>query len=111
MSRKYGYNASDVAAANQRQIAMPQLLTQVLETQRAAGSEFFVGRQLTALDFYWAAFLAIFAVLPEELCPFAPAARSMFETLDPQVKAAISPILLEHRERILHAHFVLPMAF
>ena len=111
MSRKYGYNESDVATANQRQIAMLQLLTQVLETQRAVGSEFFVGRALTALDFYWAAFSAIFAVLPDELCPIAPAARSMFETIDPQVKAAISPILLAHRERILHAHFVLPMEF
>jgi glutathione S-transferase len=111
MSRKYGYNESDVAATNQRQIAMLQLLTAVLEKQQAAGSAFFIGQRLSALDFYWAAFSAIFELLPVELCPIAPGARGMFETIDPQVKAAISPILLEHRERIMRAHFKLPMEF
>ena len=111
MSRKYGYNESDVAATNQRQIAMLQLLSQLLETQRAAGSEFFVGQSLSALDFYWAAFSAIFVLPPPALCPVAPAARSMFDTIDPLVKAAITPVLLEHRDRIMQAHFKLPMEF
>ncbi len=111
MSRKYGYNESDLAAADQRQTAMLQLLTSVLETQRAAGSEYFVGHCLSALDFYWAAFSVIFVPLPAELCAIAPSARSRFETIDPQVKTAISPLLLEHRERIMHAHFKLPMEF
>ena len=111
MSRKYGYNESDVAAADQRQIAMLQLLTSVRETQRAADSEFFVGHCLSALDFYWPAFSAIFALLSQDLCPIAPGSRRMLETIDPQVKAAISPILLEHRERIMRTHFKLPMEF
>jgi glutathione S-transferase len=111
MSRKYGYNESDVAATNQRQIAMLELLTAVLEKQRAAGSGYFIGQRLSALDFYWTAFSAIFDLLPAELCPIAPGARSMFETIDPLVKAAISPILLEHRDRIMGAHFKLPMEF
>ena len=111
MSRKYGYNESDVAATHQRQVAMLELLTKVLAVQRAAGSNFFIGQRVSALDFYWAAFSVIFALLPEEQCPIAPGARSMFETIDPQVKAAISPVLLEHRARILQAHFKLPMEF
>jgi glutathione S-transferase len=111
MSRKYGYNESDVAAANQRQIAMLDLLTSILETQRAQGSAFFVGKQLSAVDFYWAAFSMIMAILPDEQCPVAAGSRAMFENIDASVKAAISPILLEHRDRILGAHFKLPMEF
>ncbi len=111
MSRKYGYNESDVAAANQRQIAMRNLLTSILEAQRAQGSAYFVGQQLSAVDFYWAAFSMIMAILPDAECPVAAGSRAMFENIDASVKAAISPILLEHRERILRAHFKLPMEF
>ena len=111
MSRKYGYNESDVAAANLRQIAMLELLASVLKAQHAKGSEFFVGHSLSAVDFYWAAFCNIFAALPQEVCPMAPATRAMFEAVDPQVLAALDPVLLEHRDRILRAQFKLPMEF
>lgn len=111
MSRKYGYNESDVAAANLRQIAMLELLASVLKAQHAKGSEFFVGHSLSAVDFYWAAFCNIFAALPQELCPMTPSTRAMFEAVDPQVLAALDPVLLEHRDRILRAHFKLPMEF
>lgn len=111
MSRKYGYNESDVAGTNQRQIAMLDLLTSILEAQRAKGSAFFVGKQLSAVDFYWAAFSVIMDILPDDLCPVATGARGMFENIDAAVKAAISPVLLEHRDRILRAHFKLPMEF
>ena len=111
MSRKYGYNESDVAATNQRQIAMLNLLTSILSAQRAQGSEFLVGQRLSAADFYWAAFSVIMDILPDALCPVGAGPRTMFENVEPSVKAAISPILLEHRERILRAHFKLPMEF
>ena len=111
MSRKYGYNESDVAAANQRQIAMLNVLTAILSAQRAQGSEFLVGQRLSATDFYWAAFSVIMDILPDALCSVSAAARTMFENVDTSVKAAISPILLDHRERILRAHFKLPMEF
>ncbi|MCC6709006.1 MAG: hypothetical protein IT492_15730 [Gammaproteobacteria bacterium] len=111
MSRKYGYNESDVAASNQRQIAMLNLLTSTLEAQRAKGRECFVGKALSAVDFYWAAFSVIMDILPDALCPVAAGPRAMFENIDASVKAAISPILLEHRDRILGAHFKLPMEF
>jgi glutathione S-transferase len=111
MSRKYGYNESDVAATNQRQIEMLNLLSSILDSQRAKGSAYFVGAALSAVDFYWAAFSVIMDILPDTQCPVAAGARSMFENIDSNVKAAISPQLLEHRERILRAHFKLPMEF
>ncbi len=111
MSRKYGYNESDVAATHERQIALLNLLTTILEKQRAQGSEYFVGLRLSAVDFYWTAFSVIMDILPDALCPVAAGPRTMFENIDASVKAAISPILLEHRERMLRAHFKLPMEF
>ena len=111
MSRKYGYNESDVAATNQRQIEMLNLLSSILDSQRARGSAYFVGSALSAVDFYWAAFSVIMDILPDAQCPVAAGARSMFENIDNNVKAAISPQLLEHRDRILRAHFKLPMEF
>ena len=111
MSRKYGYNESDVAATNQRQIEMLKLLSSILDSQRAKGSAYFVGSALTAVDFYWAAFSVIMDILPDAQCPVAAGARSMFENIESSVKAAISPQLLEHRDRILRAHFKLPMEF
>ena len=111
MSRKYGYNDSDVAAANQRQMAMLGWLAGELAAQRRRGSGYFVGNGVTAVDFYWAAFCNIFDILPPAQCPIAAGFRPMFETIDPAVKAALDPILLEHRDRIMRAYFKLPMEF
>lgn len=111
MSRKYGYNESDVALATQRQIAMLALLAGELEAQRRRGSAYFIGDSVTALDFYWAAFSTIFELLPPEQCPIAPGYRPMFERIDAGVKAALTPLLLEHRDRVLGTYFKLPMEF
>lgn len=112
MSRKYGYNEADVGAAVARQVAMLAHLDATLAAQHARGSEFLVGTRLSAVDFYWAAFCCIFATLPEAQCPMAAGTRAMFEgTLEPEVRAALSPALLAHRDRIMAAHFKLPMEF
>lgn len=111
MSRKYGYNESDVALAGQRQVAMLGVLADQLKAQQQRGCGYFVGNSITALDFYWAAFCNLFDILPPELCPIAPGFRPMFETIDPEVKAALDPILVAHRDRIMKAHFKLPMEF
>jgi hypothetical protein len=37
------------------------------------------------------------------------AIRPAFTVSDPVVKAALDPLLLEHRSRIFHAHFRDPM--
>jgi glutathione S-transferase len=111
IGRKYRYNESDVALAPQRQIGMLRWLAEALTAQRRRGSAYFVGEGLTAVDFYWAAFSNLFDLLPPELCPVAPAFRPLWERIEPEVKAALDPILIEHRDRILKAHFRLPMEF
>lgn len=111
MSGKYGYNKSDVALANQRQISTLEMLTSILKRQRDQGSDYFVGSRLTALDIYWAAFCNIMHTLPIEQCPTAEPVRPLFDMIDPDVKAAIDPTLLAHRDRVMEAHFKIPMEF
>lgn len=109
MARKYRYNEADVALADERNVATLNLLGAILEAQQARGSEYFVGDGLTAVDFYWAAFCNLFDVPPPSIVPMADGFRPMFEQITPAVKAALAPALVAHRDRIMQAHFKIPM--
>ncbi|HAK52232.1 MAG TPA: hypothetical protein DCM54_10080 [Gammaproteobacteria bacterium] len=107
LAKKYGFREPDVSLANGRVVALMQELASILKAQQVQGSDFFVGQSITATDFYWAAFSNFVAIQPPELCPMNPIARPYFE--NPEVKAAIDPILIEHRDRIMQNHFKLPL--
>jgi glutathione S-transferase len=109
MGEKYGFIPADVASAEARQIASLDALTKRLKRQRDAGSEYFVSKNITAVDFFWAAFCNLFDLPPPEKCPVAEQARPMFELIAEQVRAAVDPILIAHRDRIMAAHFKVPM--
>lgn len=109
MARKYGYNDDDVARAPGRQAATLELLARELRAQRERGSEYFVGDALTAADFYWVAFCNLLDVPPPEVVPMNEDFRRLFERIEPEVKAALDPILVEHRDRIMKKHFKIPM--
>lgn len=111
MGRKYRYNEADVAVAAQRQVAGLAMLDAKLAEQRAQGRAYFVGDTLTAVDFYWAGFSTLFDLPEAERIPVDPGYRPMFELIEPEVKAAITPALVEHRDHVLAAHFRLPMEF
>ncbi|MCZ6773381.1 MAG: hypothetical protein O7G83_15580 [Proteobacteria bacterium] len=109
MSNKYGYNETDAALANQRTIALLELLTEKLTAQKDKGSDYLIGTQVTAADFYWAAFSNLVVIQPPEECPLDPGVRPMFENTPADVAAAVDPILIEHRNKIMQAHFKIPM--
>jgi glutathione S-transferase len=109
LARKYGYNETDAGLANKRTVALMQLLASILEAQKANGSGYFVGDQVSAVDFYWAAFSNFVVIQPPEECPLDPSIRPMFENTPPEVAAAVDPALMEHRDRIMRAHFKIPM--
>ena len=93
------------------QTAMPILLGARLEQQKAKGGTFFVGNQLSALDIYWATFAALVQPLPPALCPMATAFRDFYTEKNPVVTAAVSPLLLEHRDFIYRQYLELPIVF
>lgn len=107
---KYGYRDADAKLANGRVIAFMTELATTLKAQKKRGSNYVIGQSVTAADFYWAAF-SNFVVLqsPEDIL-LAPALRPVFEQTPADVVAAVDPILLEHRDRIMHHYFTLPLA-
>ena len=106
---KYGYNDADAKMANPRVIAFMQELAATLKAQKERGSDFIIGQSVTAADFYWATF-SNFVVLqaPEDIL-LDQSVRPMFENTTADVTAAVDPILLEHRDRILRTYFKAPL--
>jgi len=109
MGSKYGYNETAAKAAGERVAASLNALAAQLKSQYARGVKYFVGDNLSALDIYWTAFANLLDPLPKEQNPMPDGLRRGFTATDPVVKAALDPILLEHRARIFREHFRDPM--
>ena len=77
----------------------------------ASGSGYLVGDGLSAVDLVWAAFAAMLAPLPDEVCPMSRGLRWMYTAEDAETLAALDPALLEHRDRIYRDHLSLPLDF
>jgi glutathione S-transferase len=111
MAGKYRYNTADQRIAGKRIAESLRVLAAQLRTQYARGVRFFVGDALSALDIYWAAFMNLMDPLPKEQCPMPEEWRPAFVVGDPQVKATLDPILVEHRDAVFKNYFRSPMEF
>ncbi len=109
MGGKYGYGQAEAEAAPQRVARILETLSARLAQQQARASRFLIGDTLSAVDIYWATFAVLVQPLPVELCPIDEQLRASFVNTDPVVAAALSPQLLEHRDRIYHDYLELPM--
>ena len=109
MGQKYRYNREDAQRAGERTALQLTLLADQLQSQYARGVKYFVGETLTALDIYWVAFANMIDPLPAAQCPIPDNFRPLLVATDPVVKAAIAPILIEHRDKILRECFRNPM--
>ncbi len=109
LGNKYGYSPEAAATAPVRMAEILRFLGTQLERQRATGRSFFVGDHLSALDIYWAAFAAIVQPLPHDLCLMPPLFRRLYTNTDPVIAAALSPILLAHRDFIYRTYLPLPI--
>ena len=107
--KKYSYNDTDAALANKRVITLIKELATILKVQAQQDSKFLVGNSITAADFYWAAFSNFIVLQSQDECPVNPQARPMFENTPAEITAAIDPILIEHRDRILRTYCKLPL--
>jgi glutathione S-transferase len=107
---KYGYTPETGAAAAGRSAAILRTLSAQLLAQREAGSRYFVGDALSALDLYWAAFAIMLEPLPEADCPLPGMLRAAYVAPQP-VRDAAHPLLLEHRDFVYRRHLDLPLDF
>jgi glutathione S-transferase len=110
LGRKYGYSPQAGANAGSRVADVLRMLTSRLQGQRRAGSRYYVGGTLTAVDIYSATCMAMFVPLPADQCQMDGPTRAALETRDAQVEAALDPILLEHRDRIYAEKLELPLS-
>lgn len=110
LSRKYGYPPDAESAATGRVVSILGALATQLRAQQAAGSHYFVGESLTALDIYSAVAMALFRPLPPEQCAMRESTRAAFGLSNAQTDAALDPALLEHRDRMYAQHLELPLS-
>ena len=109
LAPKYGYRPDNKAEAHQRVIDVVGLLARRLRAQREAGSQFYLGDSLSALDVYSATFMVMFRPLPPEQCPMPEPLRKGFETVDPETEKLLDPLLFEHRDFVYQKYLELPM--
>jgi glutathione S-transferase len=106
LGRKYGYTPEAGAAAGAR---VRELLGKFARELRDARGAYYLGDRLAALDIYSAAFMALFQPLPETQCRIDPSLRAALETLDDPTRAALDPVLLEHRDMMYAKHLETPL--
>ena len=109
LAGRYGYRAEEADLVHRRVLDVLGLLSRRLHAQRERGSPYYLGESLTALDLYSAAFMVMGSPLPPEQCPMPEVMRAAFEAKEPDVLAALDPILIEHRDRIYAEHLELPL--
>jgi glutathione S-transferase len=110
LGKKYGYSAEVGAAAGPRVVELLGMLIERLKRQRAAGSRYYVGDGLTAVDVYSATFTALFRPLPPAQCEMDPSTRAAFDWRDARIEAALDPILFEHRDMMYAERLELPLS-
>lgn len=111
LSDKYGYTVARALAAKSQMIAIMSALSNQLAAQHQRGQRYLIGEQLSALDIYFATFYALIEPLPPHLCPMATSYRPSYQNRDPDIAAAISPELAQHRDFIYTQHLVVPVVF
>lgn len=110
LGKKYGYGAEAGANAGSRVADVLRMLASRLHERRRAGSAYYIGDALTAVDIYGATGMAMFVPLPPAQCQMDAAMRAALESRDAQIEAALDPILLEHRDRIYAESLELPLS-
>lgn len=110
IGRKYGYSPQAAEDAARRVVDLLAMFSARLEAQHAAGSRYFVGNSLTAVDIYMAAAMALFRPLPHDVCEMDAGTRAAFDLREPAPDAALNEALLAHRDMMYREHLQLPLA-
>jgi glutathione S-transferase len=111
MARKYACTPEAMPVASQRLVTACAHLDAVLEKQEAAGSPYFVGDSVSAADFYWANFAAMFKPLPHSVNPMPDYLRDLYASANHETMAGFTGRLEAHRDYIYANHIALPLDF
>jgi glutathione S-transferase len=111
MTNSYGVTPEAIARAPKRMVSIMQGLATQLHRQKAGGSDYLVGRTLSACDLHWAALSLFVSPLEPERCPMPGFMRENYTHLTPELAAGLDPILLAHRDLVYARHVNLPLDF
>lgn len=111
MYQAYGYSAQNAAAAPGKMKPILDALSARLHRQQGAGSRYFVGEQLSALDLYWANMSQIIDPYTPEKNPMPDFFRQIWAPVRAAVESALDPILIAHRDFVFAQHLTLPLDF
>lgn len=109
LGAKYGYRGDNGEAAGRRVVQLLGMFARRLKQQRQRGSRHLIGDAFSAADIYLATFMALFAPLPNDLCAIPDDFRTAFSAMDDATRAALDPVLLEHRDEIYQKYLELPL--
>src|SRR5208282_2820798 len=108
MTRSYGVSPETIARAPSRMVSIMNGLATQLHRQQAVGSDYLVGKQVSACDLHWACLAGFVSPLPPADCPMPDFMRENYSHLTPELAAALDPALLRHRDLIYRRHIGLP---
>lgn len=108
---KYACTPEAMPVATRRLSAACAHLDAVLERQEAAGSPYLVGDSVSAADFYWANFAAMFKPLPHDVNPMPDYLRASYASAPDETMAGFSARLEAHRDHMYLHHITLPLDF
>ena len=98
LAEKYGYRPGIRAEATARIVDVLNVLATRLKAERANGNRFLMGAEVTAVDCYWATFCVFLKPLPHEQCDIMEWLRAAFEFPYPDIRPALDPVLIRHRD-------------
>lgn len=111
MAVRYGCREESPQRAAAEVVRIVGFLEETLAAQHAHGNRYLVGHDLSAADIYWAAFSLMLSPLPDALCPMPDYMRRAYASSTPEIGAALTPRLLEHRDAVFREHIGLPVDF
>ncbi|MEM7018016.1 MAG: hypothetical protein AAF512_11850 [Pseudomonadota bacterium] len=111
MPQEYGYSPEKAKTASIRVNAVLRALAVQLKQQKAAGKEYFIADELSALDIYWAHFSQLFEPLPADVFPIPDILRKTWGTVLPLLEEPVDSALMAHRNMMFERHLGLPRFF
>ena len=111
--QKYGYKSEAAETASKRMVQILDTFHQQLVDQKAQGSQYLIGHELSAVDIFWSTSCGFFDPLPDDLCPMWSDLRTpwAYGCDDPLVQAALTSELRSHRDFIYEKYLELPIVF
>jgi glutathione S-transferase len=109
LGARYGYRPGCAHDAKEQMVAAVAALDRLLQRNRNADGDYYLGSGLTALDIYSMASIDMLLPLPGDQCPMHPRMRTALESRRGEMEALVPTSLKAHRDFMHRVHVPLPI--